>query len=58
MSPEHAVAERLKAFDAVERIVLFGSRARADHGPRADIDLAVDCPGADPVVWADMVEAA
>lgn len=25
----------------VERVVLFGSRARGDHGERSDIDLAV-----------------
>ena len=29
----------------VERLVLFGSRARGAHGPKSDIDLAVyGCP--------------
>lgn len=26
---------------AIEQIVLFGSRARGDHGPASDIDLAI-----------------
>lgn len=28
----------------VERVYLFGSRARGDHAPRADVDLAVVAP--------------
>lgn len=27
--------------DRVERVVLFGSRARGDHGPGSDYDIAV-----------------
>jgi uncharacterized protein len=27
--------------DRLERIVLFGSRARGDHGPESDYDIAV-----------------
>lgn len=30
-------------FPFVQRIWLYGSRARGDHSPRADIDLAVEC---------------
>lgn len=26
---------------AIEKVVLFGSRARGDHHPRSDIDLAI-----------------
>ena len=36
----------------VERVVLFGSRARGDHGTRADIDLAIECPTAAMKDWA------
>lgn len=57
-APEQIVAERLKAFPEVERIVLFGSRARGDALERSDIDLAVACPGADARAWPDIVEAA
>jgi predicted nucleotidyltransferase len=57
-SPEHCVAQRLEAFPEVERVVLFGSRARGDARPRADIDLAVACPTADARRWSDIVEAA
>lgn len=37
---------------AVQRILLFGSRARGDHDQRSDIDLAVLCPQADLETWA------
>lgn len=42
---------RLSCVPEVERIVLFGSRARGDAEPRSDIDLAVECPNASRVVW-------
>lgn len=57
-APHEIVTDRLKVFPEVERIVLFGSRARGDATSRADIDLAVACPAADPARWSDIVEAA
>jgi uncharacterized protein len=57
-TPEYLVAERLMPFPEVERIVMFGSRARGDAMPRSDIDLAIACPRADPKIWSDIVEAA
>ncbi|HEX4159326.1 MAG TPA: nucleotidyltransferase domain-containing protein [Rhizomicrobium sp.] len=57
-APEYLVAERLMPFPEIEKIVLFGSRARGDAMPRSDIDLAVACPRADAKVWSDIVEAA
>ncbi|MBV8800376.1 MAG: nucleotidyltransferase domain-containing protein [Alphaproteobacteria bacterium] len=57
-SPEERVASRLRGFPQVQKVILFGSRARGDAGFRADIDLAVDCPTADARVWSDIVEAA
>ncbi len=36
--------EILSSYPAVERIVLFGSRARGDHRPTSDIDLALFGP--------------
>jgi predicted nucleotidyltransferase len=56
--PEYLVAEALIPFPEVERIVLFGLRARGDAAPRSDIDLAVACPRADAKCWSDIVEAA
>jgi predicted nucleotidyltransferase len=52
-----ALAER----PAVRRVWLFGSRARGDHAPRSDIDLAVAAPDAGAVEWdaiAQIVENA
>ncbi|HEX3810522.1 MAG TPA: nucleotidyltransferase domain-containing protein [Rhizomicrobium sp.] len=56
-TPENLIAERLSAFAEVERIILFGSRARGDAGVRADIDLAVECPTANALCWSDIEEA-
>ena len=41
--PERAAADirRLAKKHGVEKVVLFGSRARGTHGPKSDIDLAV-----------------
>jgi uncharacterized protein len=58
VSPEQAVADCLKTFAEVERIIVFGSRARGDAAPRSDVDLAVACPKADARRWSDIVEAA
>ncbi|MEM8486192.1 MAG: nucleotidyltransferase domain-containing protein [Bacteroidota bacterium] len=54
------ITERLIETPEIERVVLFGSRARADHDPRSDIDLAIECPSASRDLWQrirDMVEA-
>ncbi len=45
------LAERLAAHPAVERVWLFGSRARGDHFERSDIDLAVEAPTMDRYQW-------
>ncbi len=36
------IKDALASFDEIERIVLFGSRARGDFTPRSDIDIAID----------------
>ncbi len=38
------VVEILAAHPGVERVRLFGSRARGDHDQWSDVDLAVDAP--------------
>ncbi len=56
-SPEALLADRLSRFPEVDRIILFGSRARGDAAPRSDIDLAVSCPSAGILRWSDIEEA-
>lgn len=56
-APALRVAQELRGFAQIERIYLFGSRARGDARPRSDIDLAIACPTADARVWADILEA-
>ena len=48
--------ERLKALAFVEAIYLYGSRARGDHSPRSDIDLAVLSPSASQKDWLKVIE--
>jgi uncharacterized protein len=45
------LARRLARHPAIERVWLFGSRARGDCFERSDIDLAVDAPTMDPYDW-------
>ena len=40
----------------VDKVVLFGSRARNDHEERSDIDLAVFCDGASDDEWQDVLD--
>ncbi len=50
-----ATVARAASHPFVRRVVLFGSRARGDHGPRSDVDLAVEAPEADRRAWLDLV---
>jgi predicted nucleotidyltransferase len=56
--PEPVLAQirSLAAIPEVETVLLFGSRARGDHAPRSDVDLAVRCPTADALVWDRIVD--
>ncbi len=57
IAPAHKVIRQLRGFPQIDRIYLFGSRARGDAQPRSDIDIAIACPKADALVWADICEA-
>ena len=46
------IVDQIRRSQQVERIVLFGSRARGDHDDRSDIDLGIACPDASPEEWA------
>lgn len=43
--------DQLKTFPFIDKIILFGSRARGDHSEKSDIDLAVACPKASELDW-------
>jgi len=63
MVPEavRRLVARLGAEPSVQRVILFGSRARCDAQARADVDLAVEAPGASSRDWlrfTDMLEDA
>jgi len=53
-----ALRGSIAAFPGVERILLFGSRAKGDAGARSDIDIAVACPDADTRTWLDICRVA
>lgn len=55
--PESLQNQIIKIFAArpeVERLILFGSRARNDNEERSDIDLAVAAPAASKREWLDI----
>lgn len=47
---------KIKALPFVEKIYLFGSRARGDYHDLSDIDLAVFCPSASIHDWLKVKE--
>lgn len=53
--PHFRFIERLARLPFVEAIYLFGSRARGDNAPRADIDLAIFCPSATRAQWHEVL---
>lgn len=40
-----------------KRVILYGSRARGDNSPHADIDLAIDWPGHTSHDWLHISDA-
>ena len=50
------LAEDISKLPFVDRIVLFGSRARGDDLDRADIDIAVECPSASDYDWLKVLD--
>ena len=48
--------QRICRLPFVDKIVLFGSRARGDHHDRSDIDLAVFCDQASDAEWQQVLD--
>jgi predicted nucleotidyltransferase len=55
------ITKQISRYPSVEKVVLFGSRARGDEEERSDIDLAVVCPTATQkewtAIWSDVDDA-
>ena len=49
---QYKFINEIAALSHVNKIILYGSRARGDATERSDIDLAVDCSGATDYDWA------
>ena len=57
-APLEQLLRELETFPEVQRIILFGSRARGDGSPRSDIDLAIDAPTMTRGAWLRLLDAA
>jgi uncharacterized protein len=49
---EDAIRRQAFRCAAIEKVILFGSRARGDAQERSDFDLAVSAPTISPAEWA------
>ena len=47
--------KKLVTLPFIEKIIIFGSRARGDESERSDIDLAIFCPQATARNWFDII---
>lgn len=54
LDKKYKFIKRIEGLPFVEKIILFGSRARGDHAKRADIDLAIGCSGATDKEWMEV----
>ena len=54
-SVEKELCEWFVTFPSIEKVILFGSRARGDFNERSDIDLMVKAPNMTQVDWLDFV---
>ena len=52
----HALVQQLSELPFVERIILFGSRARGDAEARSDIDLAIQASGISILQWQQVLD--
>ena len=50
------IIESVKHLEYVEKVYLFGSRARGNNQERSDIDIAIVCPNATAAEWNYILE--
>ena len=50
--------DELKTVNNIDKIILFGSRAKNTHQERSDIDLAIWCPQATLADWNKIMDIA
>lgn len=48
------LTEKISAFPHVEKVILYGSRARGSHGNFSDIDIAVAGKHIEPGEWSSI----
>lgn len=53
-----ALIDDIAAVPEVERVILFGSRAKGQARERSDVDLAVEAPAAGIAAWDGLCELA
>lgn len=49
------IVKDIALLEPVKRVLLYGSRARGDALPRADVDMAIDAPGLTDGQWHDIL---
>lgn len=42
------------SYEGVDKVILFGSRARGDHDERSDVDLAIQAPRISDGAWLQL----
>lgn len=53
---QYKFIQTLKKLPFVQKVILFGSRARGDEQSRSDIDLAIDCPEVTQDQWHKILD--
>jgi predicted nucleotidyltransferase len=52
---EYLFYKKLCELSCINKIILFGSRARGDSAKKSDIDLAIDCKKATEEEWLEIL---
>ena len=53
---KYSFYKKLCEISCINKIILFGSRARGDYAQKADIDLAIDCKEATEEAWLKILD--
>ena len=52
---QYVFFKKLQMMPTIEKIILYGSRARGNHRERSDIDMAIVCPRATAKEWNKII---